>query len=242
MKGTLHVIGVGPGDPELMTLKALKALETIKIICVPKGREEGSSLALSIVKKAVSLDDKEIIETHFPMKKTKTGEDILDSYKELDKKWDEAVSIILDKLDEGMDVAFLTLGDPMFYSTFFYLYERILKLSPGMKIIFIPGVSSINASAAAAGISLGLADEKIAILPATYVEDIKTALQGFDTVVLMKVHRVFDKVFSTLKEMDLLDKAICITRIGMGDEKIFTDLKTLKAEDIDYFSTIIVKK
>jgi len=239
MEGTLYVIGVGPGDPELMTLRALKTLEGTKIICVPKGREEGSSLALSIVRKALSLDDKEIIEIHFPMKKTKPE---VDSYKELDKKWDEAASVILSRLGDGMDVAFLTLGDPMFYSTFFYLYERLLKLSPGLKIIFIPGVSSINASAAAAGIPLGLADEKIAILPATYVEDIKTTLQGFDTVVLMKVHRVFDKVFSTLNEMSLLDKAICITRIGMGDEKIFTDLKTLKAEDIDYFSTIIVKK
>ncbi len=237
MSGILYVIGVGAGDPELITLKAMRILREVNIICVPKGREEGGSLALSIAKKAVSLDDKEIIEIHFPMKKTRSQPD-----PELDARWDEATKTILDRLYGGKNVAFLTLGDPTIYSTFFYLHERLHRLSPELKMIFIPGVSSINASAAAAGISLGLADERVAILPATYMDDIRATLQRFDTVVLMKVHRVVGSVVRVLEEMNLLERAVCVSRIGMDGERIFTDLKSLKAEDIDYFSTIIVRK
>lgn len=83
MSGNLYVIGVGPGDPELLTLKAVRIFKEVPCICVPKGRQEGSSLALSIVERAVSLNHKEIIEAHFPMKKTKSTEDDC----ELDAKW-----------------------------------------------------------------------------------------------------------------------------------------------------------
>lgn len=251
MSGILYVIGIGPGNPELITLKALRILREVSIICVPRGREEGGSLALSIAKKAVSLDDKEIIEIHFPMKKTKrqttehraqSTDKGKDSDSELEARWDEATKTILDRLYGGKDLAFLTLGDPTIYSTFFYLHERLYRLSPELKIVFIPGISSINASAAAAGVSLGLADETIAILPATYVDDIRETLHRFDTVVLMKVHRVVESVVRVLEEMNLLERAVCVSRIGMDDERIFTDLKSLKAGDIDYFSTIIVKR
>ncbi|MDP2279252.1 MAG: precorrin-2 C(20)-methyltransferase, partial [Nitrospirota bacterium] len=190
MRGKLYVIGVGPGDPELLTLKAARILREVKCICVPKGREEGSSLALSIVKKALSLDNKEIIEAHFPMKKTsRQSEDC-----ELDNKWAETVKNILSRLNKGIDVAFITLGDPAIYSTFFYLYDRLLESNPELKIDIIPGVSSINASAAKAKISLGLADEKIAILPANYIENLRETLEKFDTVVLMKVNKVFEGI------------------------------------------------
>ena len=117
MRGKLYAIGVGPGDPELLTLKASRILKGVPCICVPKGREEGSSLALSIVQKALSLEGKEIIEAHFPMRKTKTSRQSEDC--ELDNKWAETVKNILSRLNKGIDVAFITLGDPAIYSTFF---------------------------------------------------------------------------------------------------------------------------
>jgi precorrin-2/cobalt-factor-2 C20-methyltransferase len=238
MTGTLYVIGVGPGDPELLTFKAARLLREVPCICVPKGREEGSSLALSIVKRALNLDGKEIVEAHFPMRKTKNS---LDGA-ELDVKWDETVRTVSDRLNKGIDMAFITIGDPTIYSTFFYLHDRLIESNPDFDIEIVPGVSSINASAARAKISLGLADEKIAVLPATYVENLREIFENFDTVVLMKVHRVFGKVIGILDEMHLTANAVYISRAGMEDEKIFRDIRALKEEDMNYFSMVIVRR
>lgn len=238
MTGKLYVLGVGPGDPELLTLKAVRILNGISCICVPKGREEGSSLALSIVKKAVNIAGKEIIEAHFPMRKTKEAEHEC----ELNKKWQEIIEIVYNRLNKDIDMAFITIGDPTIYSTFFYLYDKLIELNPGLNIEIIPGVSSVNAAAARARLSLGLADEKIAILPASYTDDIKKALEKFDTVVLMKVHRVFEKLLNALTEMNLIDNAIYISKAGMEDERIFANIRDVKEKDLNYLSVVLVKK
>jgi precorrin-2/cobalt-factor-2 C20-methyltransferase len=236
--GKLYVIGVGPGDPELLTIKGLRILNGISCICVPKGREEGSSLALSIVRKVVDLDNKEIIEAYFPMRKTRESVHGV----ELDAKWAETVRTVSDRLNKGADMAFITIGDPTIYSTFFYLYDRLIESDPNVDIEIVPGVSSITGAAARAKISLGLADEKIAVLPATYVGNLRETFEKFDTIVLMKVHRVFGKVIEILDDMHLASKAVYVSRAGMEDEKIVRDIKALKEEDMDYFSMVIVRK
>ncbi|HAM50359.1 MAG TPA: precorrin-2 C(20)-methyltransferase [Nitrospiraceae bacterium] len=238
MTGTLYVIGVGPGDPDLLTLKAVRILGNVPCLCVPKGREEGSSVALSIVKGVINLDNKEIIEAHFPMRKTKDS----GHGSELDTKWNETAETVLRRLKRGIDVAFITLGDPTVYSTFFYLYDKLFYLDPVLSIEIIPGVSSINASASRAGISLGLADEKIAIIPMTYVKELKKVLEDFDTLVLMKVHTVFHEIMRTLEETGLVEKATYIVRAGMKGEKVFRNLREVREEDLDYFSMVIVRK
>jgi precorrin-2/cobalt-factor-2 C20-methyltransferase len=249
MPGTLRVIGIGPGDPELLTLKAVRIINESQVLCVPRGREEGRSLALSIVAKAVKLDGKEIMEAYFPMKKTKQQRSVVsgqrsgnDRDQELSAKWDETVKAILAKLKKGIDVAFLTLGDPTIYSTFFYLYDRLLELQPDLHVEIIPGVSSINASAAQASLSLGLANEKIAILPANYLESLEETLSQFDTVVLMKVNKVWNEIMSLLSDMNLAENATCIARAGMEDEQIFHNIRDVRQEDLNYFSLVIVRK
>jgi precorrin-2/cobalt-factor-2 C20-methyltransferase len=236
--GTLYVIGVGPGDPELLTIKGARILNEVSCICVPKGKEEGASLALSIVKRIVNIEGKEILEAYFPMMKTR----VADLQKELDPKWDETVRIVSAILGRGTDIAFITIGDPSIYSTFFYLHERLLRINPHLRVKIIPGVSSITASAARAGISLGLADEKIALLPATYTENLREILETFDTIVLMKVHRVFNKILKILDELNLTQKAVYVSRAGMEDEKIASDITKVREHDLNYFSMVIVRK
>lgn len=235
--GRLYVVGVGPGDPELLTVKAVRILRSVPCLCVPKGREEGSSLALSIVRQAVDLEGKDIIEAHFPMRKTKRHDP------EMDAKWQETVEAVSGILKGGREIAFITIGDPSIYSTFFYLYDRLLEIHPGLDVIFVPGVSSINASAAAAKISLGLADEKIAVLPANYTADrIVRTLQDFDTVVLMKVHKIFHEAVKALESIGLLDNATYVSRAGMEDERVFRDVRDVKDEDLNYFSLMIIRR
>jgi precorrin-2/cobalt-factor-2 C20-methyltransferase len=240
MTGKLYVIGVGPGDPELLTLKAVRILKEVQCICVPKGSEEGSSLALSIVERVINIGGKEIIEAHFPMQKTRETQE--SGVCELDTKWNEIVKNILSRLNKGIDMAFITIGDPAIYSTFFYLYDKLLELSPGLNIEIIPGVSSINASASRAGISLGIADERITILPANYSDDLKETIDKFNTIVLMKVHKVFNNILKTLNEMNLLKNAVYVSKAGMEDERVFKNIMDVKPEDLNYFSMVIIRK
>jgi len=246
MAGKLYVVGVGPGDPELLTLKAARIIKNIPVLCVPKGREEGTSLALSIIRGAVSIEDKKIVELHFPMMKTASNAECgmrsAESDQQLETKWKAAADAILSHLDGGSDAAFITIGDPSIYSTFFYLYDRLLEQRPGLDIEFIPGISSITGAAARAGVSLGLGNERIAILPANYLDSLRETLERFDTVVLMKVNKVFDTVRDILASMNLASGAVYVARAGMADERIVKDISQVRSEDLNYFSLVIVRK
>jgi len=238
MAGRLYAVGIGPGDPELLTIKAVRILKKVPCIIVPKGREEGSSLALSIVRKALSLDGKEIVEAYFPMMKTRGGDDA----GELDAKWDDIVQAVLARLDTGIDAAFITIGDPAIYSTFFYLYDRLLARRPRIAIEIVPGISSINAAAARSGLSLGLGNDRIAILPANYLENLQETLEKFDTVVLMKVNKVFDTIKDTLVRTGFMRNVVYVARAGMDDELVCKDIESVRDEDLNYFSLVIVRK
>ena len=263
MTGKLYVVGIGPGDPELLTLKAVRILREVPCIFVPKGREEGSSLALSIVQKTLTLDGKEIIEAYFPMMKTAPhslrsrkhsqtlaagpgplprGDRASAQANDLDSKWDEIVERVLGRIEKGIDVAFITIGDPGIYSTFFYLYDRLLERKPSLAIEIVPGISSINAAAARAGLSLGLGNERIAILPANYLDGLQETLEKFDTVVLMKVNKVFDTVRDVLVKTNLADRAVFVSRTGMEDERVYHDVRKVTKEELNYFSLMIVRK
>jgi precorrin-2/cobalt-factor-2 C20-methyltransferase len=241
MTATLYVIGVGPGDPDLLTLKACRLLTEVPCVCAPKARREGNSLALSIISRVIDLRDKEIIEGVFPMVRLGSQERRPED-SELDDLWNETALKIIKRLNNGIDVAFITLGDPAFFSTYFYLHDRLLGMDAGIRIEIVPGISSINAAAARAGISLGIADDKLAVIPATYAGDLKAMIASFDTIVLMKVHDVFDNVLKNIIEAGALSNAVYISRAGMADEKIVRDLRKVEKSDLNYFSVVIVRK
>ena len=238
-KGTLYIIGTGPGDPDLLTLKAVSIARRCPVIVSPRGGVHSTSTALSILKPVVDISDKEIHELHFPMIKIHSGQE---PSPEVLVAWRFAAETVLNNLDQGKDVCFPTLGDPAIYSTGYYLYETICGLRENAEVVFVPGVAAMSSCSASMASPICLGDEMVAVVPATFSDDrLKTVFELFDTVVLMKVHRVLPRLSALLDTCDLLDKAVLVEHAGTQKERLFSDISSLSTPP-HYFSTIIVRK
>lgn len=230
----IYAVGVGPGDPELLTRKAERIIRSAAVICAPTGAADAASYALSIVADLVDPARQEVLSQVFPMRKDQEG---------LEAFWEDAAAQVAERVRAGKDVAFITIGDPFLYSTFLYLYRIFRKRYPEILVEIVPGISSINAAAAAAGVPLGMAAERIAILPTTYEDDeLRRTFADFDTVILMKVNRVFDRIYALLKELGLERNGVFVRRVGSADEEVVFDLERLVGEKLDYLSLLIVRK
>lgn len=231
--GKLYGVGVGPGDPELLTLKAHRVLNRVDAIAYPACKEGAPSYASNIIKGQVPGATR-MMGLLFPM--------IKDTEK-LTPIWKQSVEKIYEILRDGHDVAFITEGDPFFYSTFLHIYDLFKQDHPDVEIEVIPGVSSIMASSVAADWPLTVSDERMAILPATYEGGkLESALDQFDVICLMKVSGVLDETIDLLKKKSLLDKCIFIERAGSERQRIVRDVGSLKGTKVNYLSLIIVKK
>lgn len=240
MKGHFYVVGVGPGDPELMTLKAVRILKKSPVWFAPAANKDGNSTALTIASGLINGEQKEILTHHFPMKKVPAGRP---TDPEVENAWKEAAGIIAYHLAHGRDVAFPTLGDPAIYSTGFYVFETLMESVKDMTVEIVPGVSAIGATSAAAGVPLCLGDERMVVVPATFEDEkLKDILLKFDCVVLMKVHRVMERLVILLEELGLLENAVLVERTSLEDQRIRHDLKEAAREKLHYFSTMIVRK
>jgi precorrin-2/cobalt-factor-2 C20-methyltransferase len=230
----IYAVGVGPGDPELLTRKAERIIRQAPVICAPAATAGDSSHALAIVEPFLDRSCQEVIVCIFPMKKEQEG---------LEKFWEEAAETVVAHIRQGRDVAFITIGDPFLYSTFLYIYRILRERHPEITIEAVPGVSSITSAAVAAGVPLAAASERIAILPATFEEEkLRRTLLDFDTIVLMKVNRVFDRVYALLKELGLDGNGVFVSRAGTAKEQVVHDLESLVGKKLDYLSLLIVKK
>lgn len=232
IKGKLYGVGIGPGDPKLITLRAKEILDKVDTIFVPKAGRDEASCARSIIEAVVS-DRKNFVELVFPMTKNKK---LLQSY------WQKAALQIAKELRKNKDATFVTIGDPFIYSTYIYLLKTLRQNFSDIDIQTIPGVSSFNAAAAAAQLPLVEAEERLAVLPVKRnLEGLKEAFRKFDTIVLMKVGSKLKKVIQLLKEMKLLKTSALISRVGHRDEAIIRDISSVKDEKLGYLSVIIVK-
>ena len=230
--GDFYGIGIGPGDPELLTLKAARIIKEVDVIFVPKAGIKEESMALEIV--SPLLDGKRVVEKVFPMVKEQ---------EKLESHWKEAALAIKEELEKGNSVAFLTIGDPLTFSTYVYLLRCLRDMIPEEKIHTIPGVTSFNAAASLANLSLAQRDERIAIVPVPDdVEELRPILKGFDTVILMKVAKRLDKVINLLEEMGLAQHALFASHVGLKDSYLTRNLSELKGSGRGYMSIIIVKK
>ena len=226
-KGTLYGVSIGPGEPELITLKALNIISKSKYIATPH-TGTGDSLALSIVSQAIDLSDKEIMKLEFPMTKDK---DILA------KSHQEAADAIAEVLDTGNDVAMLNLGDVTIYSTFAYTMDKLLEKNYDVEVI--PGVTSFCASASKLRIGLTTMNEPLHIIPATGI-DLREALQMPGSKVLMKIGKSMPKLIEVLKELNLEDNVYAVENCGLENEKIYNNLDEFDGK-MGYFTIVIVK-
>jgi precorrin-2/cobalt-factor-2 C20-methyltransferase len=230
--GTLYGIGVGPGDPELITLKALKVLHRVPHIFAACSTKNSYSLALSIVR--CHLNGAGIEHLPFPMSKAPQV---------LQEAWKANARRVLEVLDTGSDAAFVTLGDPLTYSTFGYLLKTLKRLRPEVSIVTIPGITSYSAAAALTHIPLAEGEESFYLVSgALGAAKLKEVIEKSDNIVMLKTYRHFDEIYQALEEMDLLDRTTCISRCGLDGETIVEDLRVLNGRDMPYLSMIIIKK
>ena len=229
--GTFYGIGVGPGDPELLTVKAINALKKIDVLIAPKTEKKSDSVALSIAQPYLK-SNVEIIYQTFPMVK---------DFAEETEIFAANTSEILQLLRDGRNVGFATIGDPMFYSTYIYIF-RLLK-SSGVNIITIPGVPAFLAIAAQIGRPLAFGNDILTIIPATAaLDDVKNFLDRANATVLMKVYKNFPEIVDALKSRGMIDDAVLVSRCGLDDEKIITDIAAHRNEHLNYLSTILTRR
>ncbi|MCW3998833.1 MAG: precorrin-2 C(20)-methyltransferase [Candidatus Bathyarchaeota archaeon] len=240
MVGVFIGIGVGPGDPELITLKAAKALKAADVICVPKSQAQKPSMALSMIQPILAERDvpPEILELIFPMNKDELNNRRL---------WAENAALVADRARKG-SVVFITLGDPMLYSTFLYLYEFVKETYPEIEMEIIPGVTSVTAVAASSKLPLAEKEEVVTIIPTdlspAHLED---AAKHAENLVFMKcAFHIKEFVPILLKSGFTENSTIALVkRCTLPEEKVVVGkLGEVKDWDVseDYFSVAIVKK
>lgn len=226
-QGVFYGVSVGPGDPELLTLKAVRVLEACPVIAAPQ-TGDGETLALDIVRQAVSLEGKTLLPLFFTMAQDLTLRQ---------EAHRQAAGEIEKFLAAGQDVAMLNLGDVSIYATYGYL-QNLLE-ARGYRTEMIPGVPSFCAAAARLGTGLVQGNEPLHLIPG-HSGPVEEALALPGTKVLMKSGRQFPKVIRALEKAGLAGRASLVQNCGLPNEAVFQDTSQFP-EDSGYFATIIVK-
>ena len=231
--GRFYGVGVGPGDPELLTLKAQRLLQKVDVICFTQLDNGEPSFALSVLEDVLKEARPETLGITIPSDDSPVSMEI----------WREAAKRIGGHLSQGQDVAFITEGDPMLYSEFPYLLDCVSPVFPELIIEVIPGVSSVMAAAASSGVPLVTHGQRLAILPAVNgIDDLREAITNYDTIVLMEVDSNLIQGLANLESLGLVGKAIYVRQASTAKERVVEDIRQLSPEDFDYFSLLIIKR
>jgi len=231
--GTLYGIGIGPGDPELITLKGARLISACRNLFVPKARTASESVALAIARPLVGPGVR-IEELLFPMTASR---------EKLVERWEEAAARVAEVLTAGEDACFLTLGDPLLYSTYIYLLRALRRIIPELKTVTVPGITAVSAAAALTDFPVGEGRELVTIVPAADgLSAVRRALTAGGTIVLMKIGKRLPEVLDLLEEKGLLESGVFVSHATMAEQRIETDLRRLKADgpEAGYLSIILV--
>ncbi len=235
----LVAIGVGPGDPDLLTVKAVRAIQEADIIMCPASGEDRPSIALSVVESLLDRPRQEIIRLIFPMTK---DPDVLES------TWKRNAGIMAETVLTGKSVVYLTVGDPYLYSTWIYMHRELSANHPEMDISVIPGIVSIFTFASKVGVSIAEGAEKVSIIPSCYeLSSVKAIAQNSETLVFLKDGRYFDQVIDVLREAGFPDSSVFAIGQDLGtDNEIIRRLTLGEVHrgvlTTKYFSILVVKR
>ena len=229
----LFLVGVGPGDPELLTRKAERILREADVIAAPVTGPGEKSQALGIIREFIDEKRQHLLPLLFPMSSDRAA---------LEPHWHEACRLVAERIATGRLVAFIALGDPLFYATSLYLLDGMRRHYPEIPVEVIPGVSSIFAAAAEGIFPLAEGAERVTILPATAgIDAIRHVLQQNETVILLKVKAAFDAITDLLAELPTADLLLA-QKVGMPDQLILTDRIAITAHKPDYLSLLIIRQ
>jgi len=228
MTGTLYGIGAGPGDPDLITLKSLRLLQTVPVLAYP-APDSGDSLVRAIVAPHLPGTQEEVV-IRIPMTVARfPAQDV----------YDKAVADIGAHLDAGRDVAFVCEGDPFFYGSFMFLFGRMAERYP---VEVVPGVSSLTAAAAVLRSPLASRNDVLTVVPAPLDDEaLRRRLADADAAVIIKIGRHFERVRSVLEDMGLSHCSRYVERATMDEQKVLP-LAEVAAAGVPYFSIILVHK
>jgi precorrin-2/cobalt-factor-2 C20-methyltransferase len=230
----IYAVGVGPGDPELLTRKAERILRQAAVILAPVSRMGEASVALDTVREFLDEGRQEIILHQFPMTSDTSR---------LIPAWQAAAELIAGHVKAGRDTAFITIGDPLLYSTFIYLLRIFQDSYPLLAIEIVPGISSINTAAAVSCTPLAEADEQVVVIPATAgIDKVADALARYDTVVLLKVKPLYADILEVLRQMDRERCTVFAERVGSDRQQVLTDFTDMTRHVPDYLSLMIVRR
>ena len=230
--GTLYGIGVGPGDPELITLKALRHLQAAAVVAFPAGSGNRPGMAQQAIAQWLSPQQIQL-PLRFPYVQDEA---------ELQAAWQQAAAQVWAYLQQGKDVVFASEGDISFYSTFTYLAQTLHHCYPQSQIQAVPGICSPLAAAAALGIPLTIQAQNLAVLPAFYApEQLEQVIAWADVIVLLKMSSVYQQVWSILQQHQLLDRSFIVQNATGSNQVIYAGLSQHHDLKLPYFSLLIVQ-
>lgn len=233
-------IGVGPGDPDLLTVKAVRAIQNADVIMCPASKEDRPSIAFSVVSPLIDRSrNQEVVKLVFPMTKDR---DVLES------TWKRNAQIMAEKVLSGKNVVYLTVGDPYLYSTWIYMHKDIEQNHPEIRQSVIPGIVSMFTFASKVGVSIAEGAEKVSIIPSCYdLSSVKEIAKNSETMVFLKDGRYFDQVIDVLREAGFPDDSVFAIGQDLGtDHEIIRKLTLGEVNDgvltTKYFSILVVKR
>ncbi len=233
-KGVLYGISLGPGDPDLITVKGAAILGTCRHVFVPRGREGSGNAVLALAAKHLNPEAR-IHEVIFP---TSTGR------AEVEAAWGESAPTIAELLDSGEDVCLIARGNIQLYSTYTQFLRVLRRHVPDLEVVTIPGITPFGAAAALTNFPLGRAKEPIIILPgAEDLEAVRRALTAGATLILMNIGRRLGGILDVLEAGGAIGRSVFVSHAGMEDQFIETDLRNLRGQDaeVQHLSTILIR-